>query len=321
MALSNFSGGFPSGVMIRGLPIQLTNPGRVIWLSNNTTGLLPGQRGGSDGNRGDFNSPFSTLAGAFAQCAANRGDIILVKAGHAETISSATAAALSVAGVAVIGMGVGANRPTFTLDTANTATIAVSAANISFQNCLFVANFLSIAAAFTLTTAKDFTLDNCEFRDTSGVLNFLNAVKATGAANTVDGLTITNCQWYGLGTTSVNSFVLTANDIDRCTLKFNRVCLVRTATAAIMLTVTAGVLTNFDCGENNAYSKATATTGGGLVSVGGSTSTGWVYRNFQQTLGTATDILFTTTSGLGAFENRVSGVVGATGFVIPAVDS
>ena len=39
------------------------------------------------------------------------------------------------------------------------------------------------------------------------------------------------------------------------------------------------------------------------------------------TLTTTSDQLFTTSVALAAFENRVTGVVGATGFVIPAVDS
>ena len=47
------------------------------------------------------------------------------------------------------------------------------------------ANFLTIAAAFTLSTAKNFALQNCEFRDMGAALNFAQAVKSTGAANTV----------------------------------------------------------------------------------------------------------------------------------------
>lgn len=321
MPISNFPNGFADGVTIRGIPLAQTHPGRAFWLSNNTTGLLPGQRGGSDGNRGTFDSPFSSLSGAVAQCAANRGDIIFVKPGHSETISSSTALTLSIAGVAVIGLGTGTSRPKFTIDTANTATINVTAANISMLNCQIIGNFLSIAAAFTLTTAKWFTLQNCYIADTSGVLNFLNVIKSTGAANTVDGLAAIGNVWAGLGTTSVNSFILSANDIDSAIWTDNTVTLQRTATAAILATISAGVLSNLDCGRNKVYSKATATTGGGLISVGGTTSTGCVYNNYQQTLGTATDILFTTTTGLAAFENRVTGVVGATGFVIPAVDS
>jgi hypothetical protein len=45
-------------------------------------------------------------------------------------------------------------------------------------------------------------------------------VKSTGAANTVDGLTFTDNVVGNLGTTSNNTFILTANDIDR--LEFSR---------------------------------------------------------------------------------------------------
>jgi hypothetical protein len=319
--MATYPNGFNNGISIRGMPIAQTHPGRAFWVSNNATGLLAGQRGGSDGNRGTFDSPYATLNYAVSQCVANRGDIVFIKPGHAETIIAAGTIALSIAGVAIVGLGVGASRPTFTYTTANTAAITVSAANISIQNCIFTANFLSIAAAFTLTTAKWFTVQSCTFNETSSVLNFLNCVKSTGAANTVDGLTITDTNWNGLGTTSVNSFVLTANTIDAMTLKRNLVTLNRTATAAILCTVTAGVLTNADIGFNNVDSSQTATTGGGLVNVGGTTSTGFVYNNYQQTLDAAGNLLYTTTVGLAAFENRVSGAIGATGFVIPALDT
>lgn len=318
---SNYPNGFLGGVTIRGVPILQTNPGKVFWLSNNTTGLLPGQRGGSNGNKGDFNSPLATLAGAVALCVANRGDIIVVKPGHAETISSATALSLSIAGVAIVGLGVGSNRPKFTLDTANTATINVTAANVSMQNCQIIANFLSIAAAFTLTTAKWFTLQNCYIADTSGVLDFLNVVKSTGAANTIDGLTVTDCVWNSLGTTSMNTMVLSANDVDSMTLSRNQVTQVTTVDAAALTVITAGVLTNLMVNDNAVYRKNTTTANGSLINVGGTTSTGFVIRNYVQTLTTTSDKLFTTSVALAAFENRVTGVVGATGFVIPAVDS
>jgi hypothetical protein len=158
-------------------------------------------------------------------------------------------------------------------------------------------------------------------RHVSGVLDFLNIVKSTGAANTVDGLSISNCNWNSLGTTSVNSFVLTANDIDSCSLLDNVVTQVTTVDAAILLTVTAGVLTNLLVERNYGYRKNTTTANGSLINVGGTTSTGYVAQNRVQTLTTTADKLFTTTVGLAAFENRVTGVVGATGFVIPAVDS
>src|SRR3990170_2889471 len=128
-AASNYPAGF-NNVTIRGVPITQAHPGQVYWVSNATTSLLPGQVGGSDGNPGSFSAPFSTLDYAIGRCTAGRGDIIFIKPGHAETITSATTIALDVAGVAIVGLGNGSARPTFTFTTANTATIGVSAANM-----------------------------------------------------------------------------------------------------------------------------------------------------------------------------------------------
>lgn len=301
-------------------------PGGMFSVVNNalTTGNLyfvlasTGTNAAGYGQNPD--APFASVAYALTQVTANQGDRIYVMPGHTEAIADATSFAAAIAGVQVIGLGQGSARPTITLGTANTATVAVSADNVSFENILFVANFLSIAACFTLSTAKNFALRNCSFGETSNVLNFLNIVKSTGAANTVDGLSVSDCKWNGLGTTSVNSLVLTANDIDSLTLLRNHIKLAATRDASILLTVSAGVLTNLDCGENKAYSAQTAATAGTLINVGGTTSTGFVYRNFTQTLAT-TDKLFTTTVGLGAFENYVTGVVGASGYIIPARDT
>lgn len=316
---SNFPNGFPQGLTIKGVPLLVANPGRVFWVSNATT-LQTGDVGGSNGNPGTSQKPFSTLTYASTQTVANRGDIIIVKPGHAETITAAAGIALAKAGVAIIGLGSGSNRPTFTFTTANTATILVSADNVSFTNCVFTANFLSIATAIALSTAKNFTAQNCLFQDTSGILNFLNCIKSTGAANTADGLTVLDCVWNGTGTTSVNSMALVADANINVQMLRNRCVLERSADASILLTVTTGASTGIELGDNVVISKQTATTNGTLASLGAS-STGSVYRNFSGTLVTAADKLFTTTVGVFPYENRVSGVVGATGFVIPAVDS
>ena len=96
--------------------------------------------------------------------------------------------------------------------------------------------------------------------------------------------------------------------------------LARTADAPIYVSITAGVLTNIEAGDNIGISKQTATTGGSFTNVAGTTSNGPLYRNFMQTL-TTTDVLYTTTVGIAAFENYVSGVIGASGYIIPARDS
>lgn len=265
-------------------------------------------------------TPVAALSTAIGLCTASKGDIVFVMPGHAESISSSTALTLNKAGVSIIGLGVGATRPTFTIDTANTATINVTATSIAFINCRVIANFLSIAAAFTLTTAARFILRDCYIADTSGVLNLLNVIKSTGAANTVDGLTAINNTWAGLGTTSVNSFILSANDIDSAAWLNNVVILARTATAAVFATISAGVLTNLTCMDNVAISKQTADTGGGFINVGGTTSSGIVARNYLGDLST-TDLFVTTNVGLTFVDNRKTGVITASGYLLPATDS
>jgi hypothetical protein len=159
--------------MIRGVPLAQTHPGRAFWLSNNTTACLPASAAALTATAATSTRRLLRCR-RLLQCVAGRGDVIFVKPGHAETISSSTALTMNIAGVAVVGLGNGTNRPKWTIDTANTATINVSAADVSFQNVQIVGNFLSIAAAFTLSTAKNFTLQDAEIRDTSSVLNFLN---------------------------------------------------------------------------------------------------------------------------------------------------
>ena len=314
---SNFPAGF-NNVTIRGVPITQSHPGQVYWVSNATT-VLPGQIGGSDGNPGTFNAPFNTLDYAIGRCTASRGDIIFVKPGHAETYSDATSLNLDVAGIAIVGLGSGSLRPTFTLDTANTATIPVSAANISIQNCLFVANFLTIAGCFTLTTAKGFDLEKCEFQDTSAALNFANIVKSTGAANTVDGLYAAD-NFYGSIGTTYNTFVLTANDINGLQVHRNTILSISTVDVASIVVVTAGVLTNGMMTDNQCKRKNTTSTVA-LVSVGGTTSSVLMIRNFASTLDTATNVNWVVTTGLVGWGNSLSGAIAGQGFPIPALDS
>lgn len=319
MPSTNFPSGFANGLTVRGMPLLQMQPGHVFWV-NNSTVLMPGQRGGSDSNAGTRLSPFNSLDAAVGHCVAGRGDIIFVGAGHAEAISSATAVVMDVAGVAVIGLGSGSARPTFTLDTANTTTIAVSAADVSFQNCLFIGNFLTIAGCFTLTTAQNFALQSCEFRDTTAAKNFAQIVKSTGAANTVDGLSIVDCFYGSIGTTFA-SLVLTANDINGLQLHRNTVMSINTDDKAVLIVVSAGVLTNGMCTDNSTIRKNTTNTVA-MISVGGSTSSVVMLRNFAAHLDpSGGDINWVVTSGIVGVGNTMTGALAGQGFTIPALDS
>lgn len=152
-SITNFPNGFAYGLSLRGLPLFQSNPGQVYWVSNNAN-LIPGVVGGADGNPGTFQRPFATLQRAIDLCDHQTGDVIMIKPGHMETISSATALLLNKNGIAIIGLGSGCCRPTFTLNTATTANIPVRSGGISIQNCLFQANFAAIVSLFTGATAS-----------------------------------------------------------------------------------------------------------------------------------------------------------------------
>jgi hypothetical protein len=172
---TNFPQGFAGGVSVRGVPLLQSQPGQVFFVGNSSV-LLPNQRAGSDGNRGTFLDPFATLSYAVnTACVQGRGDIVFVMANHKETIPDAATLTLSTAGVAIIGLGSGNSRPTFTFTTATTANIPVKAANMSIQNCLFVGNFLSIASCMTgiCGTSATSTIS------TAGVLTTVGAVTGT----------------------------------------------------------------------------------------------------------------------------------------------
>ena len=142
---SNFPGGF-NNVTVRGLPVTQSHPGQVFWVSN-AAPTLPGQITGSDGNPGTFNAPFATIQYAVQRCVDHRGDIIFVKPGHSEIISSGSqnndpndvggvaqitgALTLYRSGVAIIGLGSGNNRPTLTFTTAVGATINLGGTSAS----------------------------------------------------------------------------------------------------------------------------------------------------------------------------------------------
>jgi len=311
MAFSSYPNGI-SNLVLRGTPLISTNPGRVFFCNN--SGLTqPGQIVGSNGNKGTYQQPFASLNYAITQCVANRGDIIILAPNHTETITSATSIVLGVAGVAIIGLGAGSSRPTITYTTASAASLAVTAANITIQNVLFVANFASIVSAITATgtsTPKDLTIDNCEFRDTSSILNFIVAVTGNATANSMDGFTYTNNKNFGAasntGTSAVN--ILSASARQSYISNFVSYPILNDTAALVKFGANAQTLLTI--GGNKAYRPSTSTTNGSLFSctVGG--CTGFVYDNYSYHLNATTGILAQTGTGL-AFQNNYCMFLGA----------
>ena len=157
------------------------NTGAVFYVNNSTTGLLTGAIGGSNGNSGTSPlEPFSTVDFAVGQCVANRGDTIYVMPGHAETYATAGALAIDVAGIEIIGIGVGNTRPVFTFsDTAS--TITQSANNTKLKNVIITPSVDSVVNAVVVTG------NNCEVdiesQDASAAIEFVTSIRL----DTADG--------------------------------------------------------------------------------------------------------------------------------------
>ncbi len=177
MAVSNFPGGFEYGISIRGVPLVQTHPGKVFWVYNGTT-LDQGHKSGSDGNKGTFNAPFSTLDYAIGQCRANKGDIIFIKPGHSETLT-ATSVAVDVAGIAIVGLGQGSMRPTFNA-TATGSIFPISGANVLVHNLLFTGGVDAVVSMITVAAA-DVCLSKIELRDVTGQMT--DGILTTAAAD------------------------------------------------------------------------------------------------------------------------------------------
>ena len=306
---STFPNAFLSGVTIRGVPITISNPGVVFWLGNSSV-AGPNAVGGSDGNPGTFTKPFSTLMGALSACVANRGDVICIKPGHAENVTAAAGIILSKAGVAIVGLGVGSQRPTFTFTTATTASITLTASNVSLQNLLFLSGFAATATVFDQANAQvatDFTVNQCEFRDTTTLLNFVTVMTIGTTANISSGFTFTNNKVVGVMAipTAATTAIKTASDAKRWDISGNYVTHdVQLAATACLIAAGATNLTNSII-RNNVVCRPNTDASNPLLIT--NTGTGWggtmVADNYCGQLSGATGLVMNVGSKASFVQN------------------
>lgn len=201
-----------------------------------------GASGASDSNSGaNWTAALATLDGAINKCTANQGDTIIIAEGHSESYTTTGAkATFDVAGVNVIGLGSGSNRPTFSFGHTG-ATFTISAANITIENLLFVTAVDSVVT-FATISGNDCALINCESRDVTDkevVTDFTvtgdrftaynhfkngyvagNANDCVFSLNGVDSALIQGCIFLTKALTSVIEFVTAASSevvVDQCT--------------------------------------------------------------------------------------------------------
>lgn len=149
MGLTNF----PNGVASRGVPLSggdIPVSGNVFFVgatstnSNMSAGVNDSASYGSTPEK-----PFATIVYAMAQCTAGNNDVIYVLPGHTESVSGA-AYLTPKAGVSIIGLGTGSNRPQLSW-TATASTIVCSANNVTFRNMIFKPGIAEVVTGFTVS--------------------------------------------------------------------------------------------------------------------------------------------------------------------------
>ena len=173
-------GPFENGVAIRGMTVAQAHSGNVYWVHHS----------GSNANRGTYDRPVASIDTAIGLCTANAGDIIMVKAGHAESVIAAAGIDADIAGISIIGLGRGTDMPEVTISTATTADIDIDAANITIRGIRFICAIDSMAAGIDVNST-DFTLEDCEFYESSATGLVWVDING-GAANACDRARIRN---------------------------------------------------------------------------------------------------------------------------------
>jgi hypothetical protein len=231
----------------------------------------------------------------------------------------------NIAGVAIIGLGVGSTRPTITLDTVNTASITITANNVTVSNFLFKANFLNIATCFSIANAQvatDLTIDNCEFRDNSAILNFVACLKVGTTANIADGLQFTNNKVIGLSSSPAagTTAVVVASDTDRMYIAGNT-CIHNTTLVQTAVLLAGGALnhTHLVIEKNKTFRPSTDTTGE-LMTSSSTACSGIVSDNYCAHLDNTGGLLIPTGTKLAFFQNfsMITGAADKSALINPA---
>jgi len=196
---TNFPNGFKNGVSIEGVPLELTYTNNVFWVSSS---------GGSNGNPGTKQRPFSTIDYAVGKCTANKGDLILVKPGHVETISASTGIDVDVAGVNIVGLGEGTLQPQIIMGTSTGADVKVGADNVVLKNLKFECNVASQTRLVLVEDGTDnITFEDCYFYNTTD--NALTQLQV-GSTAAADNLAVKNCVFESLTAASSDAIHFTS---------------------------------------------------------------------------------------------------------------
>jgi len=275
--------------------------GLVLWVGNRS-GLEAGD--GSSPKR-HMSSLFGT-GGALAalQGSLNYGHVIFVMPGHAESITAADAAVLTGAATsfAIVGLGTGAGRPTFTW-TASGSTWLFDTARTVIDNCVLqlepTTGTVTVAAPITVSAAGC-AIRNCKINTGTDANNKVTIGVTTTAA--ADGFVFEGNTVKGAALATMTTFLRIVGGTD-IVIRNNRITCGTTSAAVgpIQNLTTAAVDAWID--NNVIHNNAASSTA--CITWALASSTGTISNNFCRNMTDASNAQIVVTSGdMQLFENR-----------------
>lgn len=203
------------------------NGGQVFYLDSG--GVRDGYSDGISTNL------FFTLASALAACRANRGDVIVAMPQHSESVTATSPT--FVAGVTLLGMGNGDERPTFNW-TLTGSQWSIAVANFAVANCIL--NFAATAAttvtkAITIAGAKSAIRECAINMGTSSTQLVTTGIEYTTGA---DRGVIDGCDILSAATAANVACIKLTNAVDQMRITNNVINVGMSATTAGVVTMT-----------------------------------------------------------------------------------
>ncbi|MFH2077067.1 MAG: hypothetical protein ABIJ57_17290 [Pseudomonadota bacterium] len=172
-------------------------------------------------------APFATIDYAIGQCTASNGDWIVVMPGHAESISSAAGINVDVAGIRIIGLGVGDSRPVLSW-TGAAGTLRINTTDFQISNFVFrvgdALSGVSVVKGIEIRSgASNVAIANSDFMvaSTSGATVCALPIDISESNKTY----VTDCRFFGthnaaaVGGTGVTAVIRAGNRADNLQIK------------------------------------------------------------------------------------------------------
>lgn len=153
------------------------HPGNVWFVDSGASG-----KGDSAGKGRNPDYPFATIAYAFSSDSVAADDVVYVMPGHAETPTAV--GTLDIAGVRVIGLGDGNNRPAITFNH-QVDGYSLTAADILLENLRFVTPSDTVTAILNVAASR-IKIKNCRFELGANVVDAVT-ITAAGEEPEFDG--------------------------------------------------------------------------------------------------------------------------------------